>query len=228
MNYNKIYNKIIVNSRKQQREKGNGIYYEQHHIIPKCLNGTDKEINLVLLTAREHFLAHWLLVKIHKDDFRLVYALNQFAQSNCGRRGGRSHLYKYAREKYIELLKYNNERKIKASNSLKQLKWMRTDNDCIRIHKDSVEEFKKLGYRLGRIIEHRKPHSIETKLKISKSHIGQTHSECSKKQMSAERKQRKWIRKNNKDKFINESLVKSYLDQGWVIGRNYKRKNRNE
>jgi hypothetical protein len=40
------------------------IYYELHHIIPKFMSGSNDENNLVLLTAREHWLAHYLLVKM--------------------------------------------------------------------------------------------------------------------------------------------------------------------
>jgi hypothetical protein len=38
-------------------------YTEQHHIIPKCLGGTDDADNLVNLSAREHFVCHWLQLK---------------------------------------------------------------------------------------------------------------------------------------------------------------------
>ena len=43
---------------------GSSNYYENHHIIPRSLNGSNSSENLVLLTAREHFICHWLLVKI--------------------------------------------------------------------------------------------------------------------------------------------------------------------
>lgn len=36
---------------------------ESHHCWPKSLNGVNKKWNLVNLTAREHFLAHWMLWK---------------------------------------------------------------------------------------------------------------------------------------------------------------------
>ena len=35
-------------------------YTENHHIIPKSLGGSNDSDNLVALTAREHFLCHWL------------------------------------------------------------------------------------------------------------------------------------------------------------------------
>lgn len=42
-------------------------YTESHHIIPESLGGDDSPENLTKLTAREHFICHWLLTKIYKD-----------------------------------------------------------------------------------------------------------------------------------------------------------------
>lgn len=39
-------------------------YVERHHITPKSLGGNNNKANLVYLTAREHFVAHWLLTKM--------------------------------------------------------------------------------------------------------------------------------------------------------------------
>lgn len=77
MDYKKIYNSLM-NSRleiKEERIKAKklGNYFEGHHIIPKSKGGSGVSTrpknnkNIVLLTAREHFLAHWLLWRIYKD-----------------------------------------------------------------------------------------------------------------------------------------------------------------
>lgn len=42
-------------------------YTESHHILPESLGGSDTPENLTNLTAREHFICHWLLTKIYKD-----------------------------------------------------------------------------------------------------------------------------------------------------------------
>lgn len=74
MNYQRIYNQIIDRAQKEGRKKGQGAYYEAHHIIPKCLGGNNSKNNIILLTAREHFICHKLLVEIHPNDYRIVFA----------------------------------------------------------------------------------------------------------------------------------------------------------
>jgi hypothetical protein len=66
MNYLKHYEKLISSKKLIGRKKGGTEYFEKHHIIPKWLGGNNSKDNLVLLTAREHFVAHWLLWKHYK------------------------------------------------------------------------------------------------------------------------------------------------------------------
>ena len=73
MDYQKIYNNLILRAQKENRIKYKEIYYEEHHIIPRCLNGTHEEDNKVLLTAKEHFLCHKILCEIY-DNPKLKYA----------------------------------------------------------------------------------------------------------------------------------------------------------
>ena len=72
MNYKKIYNKLC--NRGQIREVIENEYYERHHIIPKCMGGTDDETNITTLTAREHFIAHLLLLRIYPNEDGIVYS----------------------------------------------------------------------------------------------------------------------------------------------------------
>jgi hypothetical protein len=74
--YTKWYFNII--NRASQRNISEDEYYEVHHIIPKSLGGTNDTTNLVKLTGREHFLVHWLLVKMvilqsHKTSMRYAF-----------------------------------------------------------------------------------------------------------------------------------------------------------
>lgn len=65
MNSEKIYDDLI--SSRKTRIVDSDVYYEKHHIVMKSMGGTDEPENLVMLTAREHFLAHWLLWRIYKN-----------------------------------------------------------------------------------------------------------------------------------------------------------------
>lgn len=64
--YEKWYQNI-VSTAKQRTRIG---YTETHHILPHSLGGEDNEDNLVKLTAREHFVCHWLLTKIYTGEAR--------------------------------------------------------------------------------------------------------------------------------------------------------------
>ncbi len=70
MNYQRIYDQIIDRARTRKLEG----YKEKHHIIPKCLGGSNRKENLVELTAREHFICHRLLNQIHPGNKSLIFA----------------------------------------------------------------------------------------------------------------------------------------------------------
>lgn len=65
MNYRQIYDNLMAKARLRGLDKAalKG-YYEKHHVMPRCLGGGDEDGNLVLLTFKEHKLAHRLLTKI--------------------------------------------------------------------------------------------------------------------------------------------------------------------
>ena len=67
MNKLKIYQNLCESRKDMNRFKGDGNYYESHHIKPRWLGGKDTKDNLVLLTAREHYIAHYLLFMHYRD-----------------------------------------------------------------------------------------------------------------------------------------------------------------
>ena len=54
-------------------------YTERHHIIPKSLGGGNNKENLVNLTAREHFICHWLLTKMTAETKHQYQMWNAFS-----------------------------------------------------------------------------------------------------------------------------------------------------
>lgn len=121
MNYQRIYDAIIENAKPRglDKRKLEG-YFEKHHVIPKCLGGLNEDSNYVLLTAREHYLCHWLLVKIYNETKvrRLLnYALLCMVQNNPHQcRNINSRAYQFARENYMTL-GLSDETKLKISKS---------------------------------------------------------------------------------------------------------------
>jgi hypothetical protein len=85
MNYQKIHDAIIRRALSENRDKKIS-YFEEHHILPKSLGGSNKKSNLVLLTAKEHFIVHRLLVEIYpKGSYewqKMIYAASFFLASS--------------------------------------------------------------------------------------------------------------------------------------------------
>lgn len=81
VNYKIVYQNIIDKAKQEGRSKGDGIYYEAHHIIPECLGGDGRvtqwktHSNIVLLTGKEHFICHRLLCRIYPNNVKLAHAL---------------------------------------------------------------------------------------------------------------------------------------------------------
>lgn len=73
MNYLHVYNLLMTAARASCRDKTQG-YYEQHHVVPRSWGGLDTADNLVLLTAREHYIAHHLLYRAHPRDEKMALA----------------------------------------------------------------------------------------------------------------------------------------------------------
>lgn len=63
--YSQWYYSIISNAQCQDRTKGLGKYFENHHILPQSIfpEFAKEKWNKVLLTAKEHFICHHLLIK---------------------------------------------------------------------------------------------------------------------------------------------------------------------
>ena len=83
MNYYIIYQSLV--ERGKNRSLGEA-YKETHHIIPKCMGGSDDKDNLVDLTPEEHFIAHQLLVKIYPKEYGLVKAIQYMVTNNKNRK----------------------------------------------------------------------------------------------------------------------------------------------
>lgn len=56
-------------------------YVEEHHILPRSLGGPDEKFNLIRVSARKHFLLHWLLTKFTEgqDFYKMQHAFHMMS-----------------------------------------------------------------------------------------------------------------------------------------------------
>ena len=85
MHYKKIYDQLVEKCKIRGLDKSvlEG-YFEKHHIVPRCMEGTDDDDNLVLFTPREHVIAHRLLWKAYPDNHSLMWAYTRTVNSHKG------------------------------------------------------------------------------------------------------------------------------------------------
>lgn len=150
MNYTRIY-ETIINKRKSELPQG---YSETHHIIPRSLGGSDDKENLVVLTAKEHFICHLLLTKMYTkrsvEYYKMCTAfLMMLVQTNNQQRYITSRKYENLKKdfsKHMSLLGKG------SGNSQYGTMWIHnvTLKECKKVPKDSIIE---LGWQKGRIVD---------------------------------------------------------------------------
>lgn len=243
MNYERIYNNIITRAQNRQIDG----YIENHHIIPKCLGGTDDNENITKLTAREHYIAHQLLIKINPLNYKLVYAAMMMCVSGNGQLDrSRNRYYAWIRELYRKAV---SERQRGAGNSQHGTFWVYSIElkESKKIPKQDLDIWIQQGYIKGRKMSFiKKPaktakcnecHNIyevqkeelfcstdchlKHKIKASKKRGFPKLNDEQKEQQRLSRINRIWISHANSDicKRVLPSELTSWLAKGYVEGR---------
>jgi hypothetical protein len=155
MNYQRIHDAIIDRARNRTLLG----YRERHHVIPRCLGGTDKSENLVELTAREHFVVHKLLVELYPTETKLIYAYWMMSRNISNS--------KYSRDYLVSARDYEHARRLFSEASSKHQRG-----------KTLTEEHKEALSIAAKTRKTRTPikHSEETKQKLSSLWKGTTRS----------------------------------------------------
>lgn len=169
--YFKWYVQMMSNA-KQRKLSG---YFEEHHILPRALGGDNKKANLVLLTAREHFIAHRLLAKITtgQDQWKMITAAHMMLYDKNNKP-----------ERYTPPSKQYEHLKIAFSNAQRAKMLARPLEERLAFgqqtkgYKHTAESLVKMSAgNKGKII------SEETRLKASKSNLGKKRSEDTKRKI---------------------------------------------
>lgn len=180
MNYLKAYCNLIRKAENRTHPKS---YTEKHHIFPKSIYGNNNRI--VVLTGREHYIAHALLEKAlikryGKNDKRTIKMTVAFWCMNNQKTKNEylnSHLYESLRIRYIDSQKgkkISEEQKKKMSKALKNRifseEHKRKLSEANKGKKQSEEHRRKSSeVRKGKSL------SKETKEKISEANRGKNN-----------------------------------------------------
>ena len=221
MNYLKAYCNLIRKAENRTPPEG---YTEKHHIFPKSIYGNNNRI--VILTGREHYIAHALLEKalIKRygiNDNRTKKMITAFWCMNNQKTKNEylnSYLYEASRIRFIITIKgrtLSEEQIRKMSIRNSQRVWW-TDGVNTKHSKNCPDD----GWYRGRPNNNiNRVVSDETRKKISEKNknrkLSKEHKEIISKQVS----QRKWWNNGEVDKHTIECP-----GDGWVLGRLYSRK----
>jgi len=183
--YHRWYLSIVAKAQAEGRKKCGDGKYDQHHIIPVSMGGTNDKSNLVLLTSKEHFLCHLLLFKCTEGKAKMSMACAWHRMATIKRYCSRRYVEIGVRHK-ISLNGINKgayqslEKRAKISASLKgrsnpvisaKLKGRRLSEE----HKANAIEGRK-GYT----------HSMETKEKLRLASLAQWAKQRQSKPLPAE------------------------------------------
>jgi hypothetical protein len=194
----KLYFKIIRKALSETRVKGDGEYYEAHHILPSSIYPKFKKCqwNKVLLTAREHLICHRLLCDIFKYNAQKRIKMEFALWSMCQHRKGHkrilnSRIYEYAKIRHAHNTSEMFLGKKRSKESIEKMLESRVYDGLPgelngmygKSHsEDSIKKMSKSS--IGKM------HSTKTKEKMSKSHAGRKNSEETKEKMSSAAKKR--------------------------------------
>ena len=145
--YQKHYN-LLMSSRfllKEVREKSK-TYHEWHHILPRSMGGVEDSSNYVLLTAREHYIAHWLLTKFTtgSDKYKMILGFSAMAMASnkrkltsrqCSRIKELRSLEGFSKQHMINIAKANKNRATYLNLITKS--YIKSEPELIDFYKDS-------------------------------------------------------------------------------------------
>jgi len=141
MDYQRHYDLLI----EKAKQRTTDLYTERHHIVPRCLGGTDDRDNLVALTPEEHYVAHQLLVKMHPDNNSLVHAAIMMIPKSCSHKQRSNKMYGWLKRKYQAVCK----QRTGAKNGSHGRRWYHNPitHDNGKFREDEIPE----GWELGRV-----------------------------------------------------------------------------
>jgi hypothetical protein len=239
--YSKLYYNITANA-KQRIVEG---YTELHHIIPQSMGGNNEKENLVELTAREHFICHWLLVKMTEGDDRskMLYALKGMKAENKFQQRYQTKITARVYETYRIEHAENHSKTMKGRPASNKGRPMPEEQKQLLREKAKANHANGKVYskesqekRVAKILGQKRtdetkrlmslaskgkpkgPMSEEEKLKRSITMTGQKKVKTHGANVANAVLGNISINKDNTEKKVKKDTLQSYLDDGWQLG----------
>lgn len=220
-------------------------YTERHHIIPQSLGGSNDKDNLVDLTAREHFICHWLLIKMTEGDNRskMLYALNGMKAENKYQQRYASAITARVYERYRIEHAENHSKRMKGRPAWN--KGRKLEGKELELHLERTRSRRKpspetvaaaQAIRIAKVTGRKQ--SEETKLKKSLALTGKPKGPMSEEQklkrsvtMTGQKKKpghadnvraavlgNVSINKDGVEKKVKRDVLDQFLSEGWQLG----------
>lgn len=223
--YQTWYNAVIQYAKSRPTPAG---YTEVHHVLPRSMGGSNNPDNLVVLTAKEHFVCHLLLTKMYTGEDRrnMVYALWGMAnQKNKSQQRHKltSRQYASIRKQVAEALSETRKGQTPWNKGIPQPQTVKDKISAALQGKPSKNK--------GRTI------SPEWREKLRQANLGKKRSAESVAKQAATMtgtkrppRNKTWSAKlgpkglrliNNGEvsQFVKLDEIQQYLEQGWQLGR---------
>lgn len=169
MNYTKIYESLVNKAKERQLT----VYTERHHIIPRCIGGTDNIDNIIRLTPEEHYVAHQLLIKIYPNESRLVLAARYMTNGNK-KNGGRinNKMYGWLKRLFSETMRNLNIGRTQSEETRKKRSEATKGIKRKPLSKESIEKRTATRKANGSGTSKRRPRTNAEKKKLSDANKG--------------------------------------------------------
>ena len=224
MNYLKVYCNLIRKAQQRQVVEG---YTEKHHIFPISIFGKNDKI--VVLTAKEHYVAHALLEKIYlkrcginnSKTQKMIFAycnMNAINEYHSGRYIN-SRLYEYTKKRRSIIMTGSGNPfygKTHSEEVIAKIKKANTGRTVVitKEHAKKISEKKK-----GKPLSKNCLDKCKEANKGNTYRLGKKHTEETKNKMKKRREGLKWW--NNGEKSV---MKRECPGNGWVRGRIYFKK----
>lgn len=217
------YISLITKFKERNLVKKENPGFHGHHIIPRCLNGSNEKSNIVVLSPREHFIIHHLLWKAFPQT-SLTFAFRSMVH------GTKKYGSNKITSRVYEKLRLDNKERGVSDETKKRMSESQkgrivSEETRLKISENSKREnlSEETRRKMSKSAKERGI-SEETKLKISESNKGKKKSEETRRKMSESKKGKKKSEEHRRK--LSEASKRENISEESRLKRSESQKNK--